>query len=389
MGLVGGFLAAVLLAGLLMGATGAQPLGSAERGRELARTRNCLQCHSINAAGGVAAPDLTETVVRGFSPNQLASAMWNHLPAMSAAYRQKALSWPEMSEQDWADLFLYLYASRYFEGPGNAGRGLAVFRAGRCGECHGMRSPARAGIRPVSDWPGLSDAISLAQGMLNHRPEMERALAAAAIPHSRLSPQGLTDLLAYLRGAVPRTGQAPELAPGSPERGREVLEARGCQSCHTGSRSIEDRPTRHTLMEFVSALWNHPHQTSPKAGPMSYPEMRDLVGYLLATQFTMARGDQANGARVWSRKGCAACHDQPAGGVPPRAGMAGRMNSLVMLEAIWRHGPRMQERMRGRGLDWPRINSQEMGDLIAYLRGSQLRRRPQAATWGTGVREER
>jgi cytochrome c2 len=294
---------------------------------------------------------------------------------MSNAWRRKGLSWPELSEQDAADLFLYLYASRYFEAPGNAGRGRNVFRSKRCGSCHGMTSPIRDGIQPVAAWGSLEDAIALAQGMLNHRVQMRRAVAQSGAAYPTLSPQELTDLLVYLRSQVRQSGRPAEFSPGSPERGREVLASSGCLVCHQGSRPLEERPTRHTLMDFVSAMWNHPLQVSPAPPTMSYDEMRDLVGYLLSTQFAEERGDSEQGRRVYARKGCGACHDVPASGAPPRAGMAGRMNSLAMMEAVWKHGPGMLDRMRARKVNWPRIDSLEMVDLIAYLHGNQLRRR--------------
>jgi len=371
----GGFVASVTLAGLLIGATRTLPAGSAERGRELFRTKSCVQCHSVNGRGGNTAPDLASSVVRGFSPYQLAAALWNHLPGMSKAWRQKGLSWPELSEQDAADLFLYVYASRYFEAQGDAGRGRSVFRSKRCGSCHGLTSPIRDGIQPVAAWVSLEDAIALAQGMLNHRVQMGRAMAESSTAYPTLSPQELTDLLVYLRGQFRQSGQPPEFSPGSPERGREVLASKGCLGCHRDSRSLTERPTRHTLMHFVSALWNHPLQVSLAPAPISYEEMRDLVGYLLSTQFSAERGDPEQGRRVYARKGCGACHDNPASGAPPRAGLAGRMNSLAMMEAVWKHGPGMLNRMRARKIDWPRIDSLEMADLVAYLHGSQLRRR--------------
>jgi hypothetical protein len=34
---------------------------------------------------------------------------------------------------------------------------------------------------------------------------------------------------------------------------------------------------------------------------------------------------------------------------------------------LWEHGPRMLERMREKNIAWPRFNTQEMRDLIAYL----------------------
>ena len=38
-----------------------------------------------------------------------------------------------------------------------------------------------------------------------------------------------------------------------------------------------------------------------------------------------------------------------------------------MVSVLWRHGPRMLDLMRTKGLQWPRFDGSQMADLIAYL----------------------
>jgi hypothetical protein len=38
-----------------------------------------------------------------------------------------------------------------------------------------------------------------------------------------------------------------------------------------------------------------------------------------------------------------------------------------MVSALWRHGPRMLDQMKTKGLGWPRFDGSQMADLIAYL----------------------
>jgi hypothetical protein len=45
------------------------------------------------------------------------------------------------------------------------------------------------------------------------------------------------------------------------------------------------------------------------------------------------------------------------------------MNSFGMVSALWDHGPAMLDQMRGKNIRWPRFNTNEMADLIAYLQG--------------------
>jgi cytochrome c len=122
-------------------------------------------------------------------------------------------------------------------------------------------------------------------------------------------------------------------------------------------------------------MWDHSFRTVPDPAPISYEEMRRLVGYLVSTQFYEERGDLKQGKRVFAAKRCAVCHDDPSSGAPPRSAMAGRMTSFDMVAALWKHGPVMLDHMRLKKISWPRFSGSEMADLAAYLHGSSLKQR--------------
>jgi len=112
--------------------------GDSERGAKLFEGQHCVQCHSVNGKGGKMGMDLSVAVDRGFTPALLASAMWNHAPVMWAAMEGAGIERPSLSASDAADLFAYLYSTRFFDRPGDAGRGKQAFTARHCGECHGI-----------------------------------------------------------------------------------------------------------------------------------------------------------------------------------------------------------------------------------------------------------
>jgi cytochrome c2 len=350
-------------------------LGDPERGAALFQSLNCVACHSVNGVGGKKAPDLGEGRDRGFSPYNLAALMWNHAPAMWGATAREGVTVPTMDEQQAADLFIYFYAAGYFETPGDAKRGRQVFLARRCGQCHGMDSPVRAGIRPVKEWDSLWDPIALAQEMWNHSSDMARALSRSQVPYPLLTAQELTDLLAWLRASRPPSHTAGSV-PGSPESGRALLVSKGCAECHRGELALEAHRTRYSLTDFAAAMWNHPFRTGYHQTRLSLEEMRRLVGYLVATQFFDERGDPSQGKRVFQSKRCTVCHDDPTSGAPDRSVMSGTMTSFGMVAALWKHGPAMLNAMRQRNIPWPRFNGLEMADVSAYLHGLQLKRRP-------------
>jgi cytochrome c2 len=350
-------------------------LGDPERGAALFQSLNCVACHGVNGVGGKKAPDLGEGRDRGFSPYNLAALMWNHAPAMWGATAREGVTVPAMDEQQAADLFIYFYAAGYFETPGDAKRGRQVFLARRCGQCHGMDSPVRAGIRPVKEWDSLWDSIALAQEMWNHSSDMARALSRSQVPYPLLTAQELTDLLAWLRASRPPSHTAGSV-PESPESGRTLLVSKGCAECHRGEMALEAHRTRYSLTDFAAAMWNHPFRTGHHQTPLSLEEMRRLVGYLVATQFFDERGDPSQGQRVFQSKRCSVCHDDPSSGAPDRAVMLGTMTSFGMVAALWKHGPAMLNAMRQRNIPWPQFKGSEMADVSAYLHGLQLKRRP-------------
>jgi mono/diheme cytochrome c family protein len=80
--------------------------------------------------------------------------------------------------------------------------------------------------------------------------------------------------------------------------------------------------------------------------------------------------DPVAGERLFSAKGCAACHavNGVGGKVGPDLGRAARPRTFFDLAAaLWNHTPKMAERMRQAGMARARLDGRETGDLIAYL----------------------
>jgi cytochrome c551/c552 len=176
----------------------------------------------------------------------------------------------------------------------------------------------------------------------------------------------------YLQN-LPQTRARPtEFAAGAAEPGAALFKSKGCAGCHAGKHALEDRNTRYSPIDFVTAMWNHTPGMGTYPPALTYQEMQRLVGYLTSVQFFEERGSPARGKQVFAKKKCSTCHD-PAS----LSRMAGRMSSLAMVEALWKHGPTMLTRIQQQKLSWPRFSGSEMADLTAFLNGPQLRsRRP-------------
>ncbi len=352
-----------------IGAHAAVVAADSARGANLLHPLACVQCHSVNGKGGHVGPDLGRLVDRNFTPAALAATMWNHAPVMWAAMRERGIQAGELDEQAAADLFAYLYSARFFERPGDAGRGKRVLESG-CGRGHGLNSPIEPGIPPVSQWRSVNDPFALAAAMWNHLPRMRAAAEIKHIALPQLSAQDLVDVLVYVRNlAGVKEGQGA-FQPMSGTSGQALFESKGCVGCHRTGSVLASRIKKRTLTEIAAAMWNHaPKMLSAGAQPTRFESggMRELLSYLWAKQFFEDSGDSGHGKRVFTAKRCAACHSDGASGAPQLPSGGRQFSGASMVSALWRHGPTMLERMTKQSMPWPRFSGRDMADLIGYL----------------------
>jgi mono/diheme cytochrome c family protein len=341
--------------------------GDARRGEELFRTQQCIECHSVNGKGGTSAPDLGRRVGRRYTPALMVSFMWNHAPAMWSTMESKGITRPQLDTEQAADLFAYFYSARYFEEPGDAGRGKQVFQSKRCAQCHGLSEALGAGAKPVVAWKSLNDPILLAQEMWNHSAQMKEAFAKRKISWLRLTSQELSDLLVYLQNLPQTRGRRAEFAPASAETGQMLFELKGCVGCHTGKLSLQNRFANRTLTDFAVAMWNHAPKMATTFPELRTEEMRRIVGYLWSQQLFGERGRPGRGKKVYSAKKCATCHEDASSGAPGLAGRKPALTALSMVSVLWKHGPAMRGQMERKKIAWPKFTGSDMADLLAYL----------------------
>jgi mono/diheme cytochrome c family protein len=334
------------------------------RGQKLFEALSCVDCHSINGKGGSIGPDLGRVVDRGFTPASLAGTMWNHAPAMWSAMRAKNIPAGNLDEQGARDLFAYFYSNRYFEKPGDAGRGKHLFESKHCAECHGLQTAKLPAAKPVSQWASPGDPIGLIDAMWNHAATMHVEFDRMGIRWPELTSQDLTDILVYVRGAT-RGPTTVVITTGS--SGPALFDSKGCAACHAGKLDLVPRLKNKTLTDIAAAMWDHQPKMAPSPPQLSPDEMRELISYLWAGQFFQDEGRAAAGAKVFTSKHCVACHGDGSSGAPkfPVAGRSFTAASLVA--GLWRHGPLMLDQMRTRNIAWPRFSQDDMANLIAFL----------------------
>ncbi len=356
--------------------------GDAKRGSELIRTQGCVNCHRIGGEGGAAAPDLGKARGRNYTPSSLASAMWNHAPAMWSAMEKQGATRPTMNESQAGDLFAYFHSIRYFDKPGDAARGKRVFVSSRCGDCHGRSEAMFGGAPPIAAWKSLSSPIVFAQAMWNHAPQMEEAMAKRKIKWAPMTSESLTDLLVYVQGLPETRGRVREFALSTTGKGEALFAEKGCKTCHQGKLNLDTKLQAGTVTDFAVAMWNHAPtmaaqgRRSGVAQPkLEAAEMQEIVTYLWDKTLFAEPGNAVRGKTVFEKKNCAGCHNDRSSGAPElkqwQSGRGDPVRAFSMMSVLWTHGPQMLQGMKAKNLPWPVFTKQEMMDLIAFLNNAK------------------
>jgi mono/diheme cytochrome c family protein len=341
--------------------------GDASRGEQIFQSQQCVQCHSVNGRGGHIAPDLATKVDRDFTPTVMASLMWNHAPDMWAAMGKQNIAKGQLTPEAAADLFAFFVSQRYFEKPGDAGRGKQVFAAKHCAGCHGLTTSPDPAAPPVAKWESLADPTVLAQQMWNHGARMREQFAQKKLAWSRLTSQELTDLLVYLQNQPETKHLAANFQFPPSDTGEALFQAKGCTGCHTGKLALEGLLRNQTLTDIAVDMWNHQPEMKQPPPTFTAGEMRQIIGYIWAKQYFRGYGSVERGKKVFAEKNCAACHNDPASGAPNLSKGKGGYSDITMVASLWSHGPGMLALMGQKKMPWPRFTAQQMADLIAWL----------------------
>ncbi len=188
-----------------------QSAGDPEQGRLLFESTGCLRCHQVFGAEPGIGPDLGTAELRG-SVTQLAGRMWNHLPAMAEDMTALDMGFPDFEGDELAEIFAYLFISRYDGERGDATRGRDQFEAKGCAACHGLHGEGRGvGMGPaIRDTTTGAPKESIVQLMWNHAPEMGKRMASKQLEWPRFTARELADLLTFLAEAWSAPPEGPD-----------------------------------------------------------------------------------------------------------------------------------------------------------------------------------
>lgn len=137
--------------------------GDARAGADVFARKGCSNCHALDGRRATG-PDLTRaTAVR--TPLGLATAMWNHAPAMFDVAQSRQVEWPAFAGDEMRDLSAFLRTLHPARAPDSTGGGKSPRRA------------AAPAARPAAGLPPVDTALAAAGKTL----AAQRACAACHV----------------------------------------------------------------------------------------------------------------------------------------------------------------------------------------------------------------
>ena len=173
--------------------------GNPRRGEELFRSKGCVTCHGVAGKGGIG-PALGARRLRG-TVSQIAAVMWQHGPGMWKKMQEMKVLYPRLEGSEMADLIAYLYFVGFFDEPGDAGRGKALFTSKNCVQCHSIQGQGGKVGPDLGQSKAFGSSIDALQAFWNHVPMMEEATRKEKIAWPQLQGQEMADLIEHIRQA--------------------------------------------------------------------------------------------------------------------------------------------------------------------------------------------
>ncbi len=366
-------------------------MGDAHQGARLFAEKGCVHCHAMNGAGGRRAPDLGIRRSPESSLPQLVTAMWNHAPQMWESMRAEKMD-PDLSYEDMAHLFSYLYVARYVDEPGDAARGRRLFEQRGCAHCHSLHAVGKTSVPefPPGNFTGAqggsiaSDSLGWTQAMWNHAVAMQEQAERKGVSWPRFAGHEMNDVVAFLNEASGGKG-AREPEPADPTHGWEVFQKKGCIQCHSvqddkngiGPSLGPKHPLPDSFAQLAGAMWNHVpdmygQMNTHAVAPPQFEgrDMADLVAFLYSLHYFEPGGSPQVGESVFSWRGCAQCHGaggEGSGRGPAVRGRGQTYTSIRLATVLWRHGASMSSESKTNGVPWPVLQEADVGHLLSFL----------------------
>jgi mono/diheme cytochrome c family protein len=186
----------IMIATVAVPFAGAQiPTGDMARGERLFKDMQCATCHSVNKAGGTIAPDLSKRNDTSYTPNALAASMWSHASGMWQAMEKAKIQRAQMTPQQAADLFAFFAGGHRTDKMGDPAAGAKLYQSKNCASCH---EESYLGAPSLAAQAGKFSSFSMVSSLWQHGAGMLSRMVSKNTEWQKLTPEELTNLIAYL-----------------------------------------------------------------------------------------------------------------------------------------------------------------------------------------------
>ena len=176
------------------------------------------------------------------------------------------------------------------------------------------------------------------------------------------------------------------MVPGDSRRGAKVFENQQCIHCHAvngrgGKMGLDlgrSVSRSYTPARLASTMWNHaPVMWSAiEAGGIRMPRLApkdaaDLFAFFYSTRFFDSPGDATRGKATFGSAQCGQCHGITASraeGATPVAKWESLGDPVLLVQQMWNHSYRMRMAFARQKLEWQQLTSEQLNDILTYLR---------------------
>lgn len=266
----------------------------------------------------------------------------------------------------------------------NPSRGNAALARKGCITCHSIWGVGGK-LGPDLAASGSDQSFQQMASMFwNHTPGMVQLLRQKGIEWPTLSEQEMADIssFVYYLKLLDR--------PGDAGRGKVIYREKKCHSCHAVSGPQKgEAPSLGHFGSFVSpvplaqAMWNagFAMRRAQAERNIAMPlfngrEMADLQAYIRSESAASESGTQylllpdlLRGETLFRTKGCNRCHALGReGGIGPDLSQQPLRKPISEIcGVLWNHSFAMQAKMAARGMEFPRLDGNDLADILSYI----------------------
>jgi mono/diheme cytochrome c family protein len=189
-------------------------------------------------------------------------------------------------------------------------------------------------------------------------------------------------------GIVLAAGAQAARIPADSARGEALFTSLACVQCHSvngkgGSAApdlgkLTDRNFNPSTL--AATMWNHAPAmwASMRTLGIGLPDLNeqgaaDLFAYFYTARFFERPADAGRGKRAFAEKHCADCHGVTRSNIPeakPIVEWESARNPITLVTAMWNHAATMRQEFSKRKISWPQLTSQDLADILIYVRNS-------------------